>query len=74
MKIDLRRIRKIEQRPYSKYHLNNAVFNLHLNGLISFYTGGNDAVEITDGEGTPYRIGTQRANELEKILKDLISR
>lgn len=74
VKIDLRSITKIEKKRYSKYHLNNAVFNLHLNGLIRFYTGGHDAVEITDREGTPYRIGTQRATELEKILKDLVSR
>lgn len=70
--IDLGNIIKVERKRYSKYHLNNAVFNLHLNGLISFYTGGNDAVEITDKTGTPYRIGSQKAPELEKILKDLI--
>ena len=68
----MKNIVKVERKKYSKYHLNNAVFNLHLKGLIRFYTGGTEAVEITDKEGMPYRIGTDRPIELEKILKDLI--
>ncbi len=71
VKIDLSNIVKIERRKYSHYHLNNPVFNLHLKGTIRFYTGGNDAVEITDNDGQPYRIGTQKAIELERILKEL---
>ncbi len=71
VKIDLNNIVKIERKKYSHYHLNNPVFNLHLKGTIRFYTGGNDAVEITDNDGQPYRIGTQKATELERILKEL---
>ncbi len=71
VKIDLTNIVKIERRKYSHYHLNNPVFNLHLKGTVRFYTGGNDAVEITDRDGQPYRIGTQRPLELERILKEL---
>lgn len=70
--IDLKNIVKVERKKYSKYHLNNAVFNLHLKGLIRFYTGGNEAIEITNKEGVPYRIGTQHPIELEKLLKELI--
>jgi hypothetical protein len=51
--------------------LNNPVFNLHLKGLVRFYTGGNEAVEITPKNGDPYRIGTQKPVELEKILREL---
>ena len=72
VKIDMINIVKVERKKYSKYHLNNPVFNLHLKGLVRFYTGGNDAVEITDKEGVPYRIGTQRPVELEKVLNELI--
>src|ERR1043166_10167493 len=72
VKIDLQNIVKVERKKYSKYHFNNPVFNLHLKGLVRFYTGGNDAVEITDKQGVPYLIGTQRPAELEKILKNLI--
>jgi hypothetical protein len=69
--IDLKNIVKVERKKYSKYHLNNPVFNLHLKGLVRFYTGGNDAVEITDREGTPYRIGTQNPDRLESLIKEL---
>ena len=71
--IDLKDIVKVERKKYSRYHLNNAVFNLHLKGLVRFYTGGNEAVEITDKNGNPYRIGTQNPVELEKVIKELIA-
>jgi hypothetical protein len=71
VKIDLGRIVKVERKRYSKYKLNNPVFNLHLKGKIRFYTGGRDAIEITDSDGLPYRIGTQRPVEFERVLKEL---
>jgi hypothetical protein len=71
VKIDLSNIMKIERKRYSQYHFNNPVFNLHFKGLIRFYTGGSEAVEITPKEGSPYRIGTQKSAELEKILREL---
>jgi hypothetical protein len=72
--IDLKNIIKIERKKYSDYHFNNPVFNLHIKGLIRFYTGGADAVEITQKNGDPYRIGTHRAAELEKVLRDLMAK
>jgi hypothetical protein len=72
VKIDLNNIIKVEHVKYSKYHFNNPVFNLHLKGTVRFYTGGNDAIEITDRDGLTYRIGTQRPNELEWMLNRLI--
>ena len=72
VKIDLSNIVKVEHLKYSKYHFNNPVFNLHLKGTVRFYTGGNDAVEITDRDGLTYRIGTQRPSELEWMLNKLI--
>lgn len=69
--IELKNIVKIERKKYSKYHLNNPVFNLHLKGLVRFYTGGNEAVEITSRSGEPYRIGTHRPKEFETILRQL---
>ena len=74
VKINLIDIVKIERKKYSKYHLNNPVFNLHLKGLVSFYTGGNEAIELTARDGMPYRIGTQKPAELERILIDLIGK
>ena len=71
VKIDMTNIVKVERRRYSKYNLNNAVFNLHLIGLVRFYTGGDEAIELTNKEGVHTRIGTQRPFELEKLLKEL---
>lgn len=71
VKIEINRIVGIRQKKYSKYHLNNPVFNLHRRGTVRFYTGGTDAVELTDSDGLHYRIGTHRPAELEKILIDI---
>lgn len=67
--ISLKQIRTIARTRYSKYHLNNPVFNLHWKGLIRFYTEGTEAIEITDSSGVPYRIGTQNPGAFEKALK-----
>ena len=72
VKISLNEIVKLERKQYSHLHLNNPVFNLHLKGTIRFYTGGKDAVELTDRDGQVYRIGTQRPLELEQVLSKLI--
>src|SRR4051812_2236469 len=71
--IDLKDIIKIERKKYSEYHFNNPAFNLHIKGLVRFYTGGAEAIEITQKAGDPYRIGTQRPAELEKVLQDLLA-
>ncbi len=73
VKIDLGNIVDVKQVKYSKYLLNRPVYNLHFKNKIRFFTQGNDAVEITDKEGLKYRIGTQKANELYKLLKERIS-
>jgi hypothetical protein len=71
VKISLNNIARIERRKYSHLHFNNPVFNLHIKGTIRFYTGGNEAIELTDRGGQVYRIGTQRPAELEQILRKL---
>ena len=68
VKISLADIVRVERRKYSHLHLNNPVFNLHMKGTIRFYTGGNEAVELTDRDGQVYRIGTQRPQELLQIV------
>ena len=64
VKIDLNSIIKVEKENYSKYFLNNTVYNLHRNGTIRFYAGGKDSVRLTDRDGLIYIIGTQKALEL----------
>ncbi len=69
--IDLMNARSVIRLRYSKYHLNNPVFNLKWKGSVKFYTDGDEAIEITDREGTPFRIGSHSPGELEKILKHI---
>lgn len=67
--IPIKNIRNIVRTRYSKYHLNNPVFNLKWKGTVKFYTDGNEAVEVTDESGMPFRIGSSTPGELEKALK-----
>jgi hypothetical protein len=71
VKIDLNNIVEVKQVKYSNYMLNRPVYNLHFKNKIRFFTQGNDAIEITDKEGLKYRIGSQKAAELCKIVKQL---
>jgi len=70
VKIDLRNIVKVEVKPYSSFIFNNPVYNLHKNGKIRFYSGGKDAVWLTDQEGLVYIIGSYRAAELARAVGD----
>jgi hypothetical protein len=72
VKIDLRNIVDVRKVKYSKYLLNRPVYNLHFKNKIRFFTQGNDAVELTDKDGLKYRIGTQKAAELKKILETAV--
>lgn len=69
VKIDIKSIAQVELKPYSKFLVNNPVYNLHQKGKIRFYAGGKDAVWITDREGLIYIIGSQRASEFFDAIK-----
>jgi hypothetical protein len=69
--IQLKDIRKIVRMPYSKYHLNNPVFNLKWKNEVKFYTDGTEAIEITDEKGLPTRIGSHAPGDLESVLRKL---
>lgn len=68
IKIDLNGIVSVDSKPYSKFFINNPVYNLHQRGLIKFYAGGKDAVWLTDRDGLVYIIGTQRQLELQQAI------
>lgn len=70
VKIDLNSIIKVEKSPYSKYILNNPVYNLHRKGSIKFYAGGKDAIKLTDRDGLVYIIGTQRQDEFYRVIME----
>ncbi len=64
VKIDLSSIVKVEKKRYSTFIFNNPVYNLHKNGKIRFYSGGKEAVWLTDRDGLVYVIGSQHPQQL----------
>ncbi len=73
VKIEFRGIKSLRKSRYKKRWFRRAVYNLHNLGIIRFYTSGEEFVEIADREGFTFRIGTHRANELHKLLKERIN-
>ena len=73
IKIDTVSIVSVKKVQYSKYFLNRAVYNLHLKGTIRFYTRGTDAVELIDKDGLVYLIGSQKAEELTRVIQNKLS-
>jgi hypothetical protein len=69
IKIDLGNITAVRKSRYKKNILRRAVYNLHNNGIIRFYTSGEEFLELTDNTGFIYRIGSQKAPELFNILR-----
>lgn len=73
VKIDLNSIIKAEKTRYSSYWINNPVYNLHIKGVIRFYTMGKDAIQLTDKDGLVYLIGSQRVDELHRLISSHIN-
>ena len=73
IKIDTGSIVSAKKVQYSKYFLNRAVYNLHLKGTIRFYTRGTDAVELIDKDGLVYLIGSQKAEELTRVIHEKLN-
>ncbi|HEY6160929.1 MAG TPA: hypothetical protein VI112_06890 [Bacteroidia bacterium] len=73
VKIDMRNIVNIKMVRFGNLNLKQPVYNLHYKGKIRFYTSGEDGVEITDKDGTVYRIGSHRASELMNTIASRIS-
>ncbi|HVS91215.1 MAG TPA: hypothetical protein VHE59_04225 [Mucilaginibacter sp.] len=70
VKIDLNSIVKVEKGEYSRYFLNNPVYNLHKKGTIRFYTSGKDALHLTDRDGLMYIIGTRHIDEFYRAVME----
>lgn len=70
VKIDLRGIVNVEKVILSHNMLNNPVYNLHYKGTIRFFTGGKEAVKLSDKDGLIYFLGTQKGDELFNVLKE----
>ena len=70
VKIDTASLISAQQVKYSKYVINRSVYNLHFKGKIRFYTRGTDAVELTDKDGLIYLVGSQKAEELSRLINN----
>ena len=73
VKIDMNTIASGKITKFKHRFFQRPVYNLHHKGIISFYTRGTDAVELTDRDGLIYRIGTQKPRELLKAVEDNLS-
>lgn len=69
VKIDFNNIESIRKSRYKRNIFRSAVYNVHSNGIIRFYTSGEEFVELKDNTGFVYRIGTQRSTELYNAIK-----
>ena len=74
VKIDFSSIVSAEKVLSSKYRLNRPMYNLHINGTIRFYTRGMYSVQMADRDGLKYRIGTQRPEDLLKVVQQQIGK
>ena len=69
IKIDLSTVSSVRKIRYKRNFFRRAVYNLHNNGIIRFYTSGEDFVELVDNTGFTYVIGSQKPQELYNVLK-----
>ena len=69
VKIDLGSIKEVKKINYSRFFFNQSVYNLHNKGTIRFFTRGKECVQLIDKDGLIYLIGSQKINELIRVLK-----
>ena len=74
VKIDINSLQSVEKVKYSRFFLNRSVYNLHFKGTIRFFTRGYDAVKLTDKDGHIYLIGSQKSDELERVIKNKLNK
>ncbi len=71
VRIPLTMIRQMESVKYSRYHLNNPVFNVLDNGEHKFYAEGSTALLLQLEGGNTYRIGVK---DPERLLREIRKR
>jgi len=70
IKIDTISVVSTKKVLYSNYIINLPVYNLHFKGKVRFYARGSDAVQLTDKDGLVYLIGSQKADELSRLINN----
>lgn len=73
VKIDINSIKSCQKVSYSRFFLNRSVYNLHYKKSIRFFTRGTDAVELADQDGLIYLIGSQKAEELDRVINEKLN-
>jgi hypothetical protein len=73
IKIDFSNIHTVKKLRYKKNSFRRPVYNLFIKEIVKFYTSGNHFIELKDKDGFTYRIGTQRPNELFKIINNQVN-
>jgi len=71
--LDLVGIKRVQIQPYSRFLLNRPVFNLHRHDSIRFYTHGRWSVEFVTRKDELIRLGTQRPEELKRVLVEFVN-
>ncbi len=75
VKINLDSIVLVEKTIYSKFSLNNPVYNVHDNGTIKFFSGGhNEAIKLTNRDGLVYLIGSQKGEIFFNIVEEALEK
>jgi hypothetical protein len=72
VKIDLNNIVSVKRLKLKPGTLRGPAYNLHRKGVIRFFSSGNELVELRDKDGIIYRVGSQRAQELYRILSQKV--
>jgi hypothetical protein len=73
-KVEIRfsEIVSVKKIRFKETLVSHPAYNHYLKGKLRFYSRGNTAVELTRRDGLIYRIGSQRTDELLKIVKGAI--
>ena len=72
VKIDINSLSSVKKVNYSRFFFNRSVYNLHYKGTIRFFTRGNEAAELVDTDGQVYLIGSQKSEELVRVINKKI--
>jgi hypothetical protein len=69
IEIPLQEILFVKKVRFKETIVNRPTYHLNFKGKIRFYSRGNEAVELSRSDGTIYRIGSQRADELLAAIR-----
>ena len=73
IEIPIKEISEVKKVRFKETLVNRPSYHHYFKGKIRFYSRGNEAVELRRHDGTIYRIGSQRADELLKAIRESMS-